>query len=68
VKGDINKALEVFYAFTGLNAVANRENGVIDSLNRQAPFWNTLVYSLQTTLFIVMDGYLTILRIRSGRL
>ena len=54
VNGDIDKALEVFYTFTGLNTVATQNEAVLAALNQRALLWNILVYSLQTTMFIVL--------------
>lgn len=53
-RAEVDSALQCLYTFLALNLEGTRRRPVYRVLNRTAQFWNTVLASLQTTVFIVM--------------
>ena len=52
--GDIEEAIAVFYTSEEINNLALNQEAILDAIQANALFWKVQVYSLQTTLFIVL--------------
>lgn len=53
-RAEVDSALQCLYTFLALNFEGTHRKPVYRVLNRTAQFWNTVLASLQTTVFIVM--------------
>lgn len=51
---DIEQAIAVFYTSEEINDLALKDKAILDAIQANALFWKVQVYSLQTTLFIVL--------------
>jgi hypothetical protein len=52
--GDAGQAAQFVYAYLAIHAIAGTNDSVRRGLNDEALFWNTVLGSLQTSLFIVL--------------
>ena len=52
--GDAGQAAQFVYAYLAIHAVAGTNDEVRRALNNEALFWNTVLGSLQTSVFIVL--------------
>jgi len=47
-------AITVFHTYEGINQLGLKDEEVYQALNSDAEFWNVIIHSLQTTLFIAL--------------
>jgi hypothetical protein len=54
IRGQVNIAIESFYFERLINQIASEQPAVLEKINRDAAFWNFLLYSLQSTFFMAL--------------
>lgn len=51
---EVEGALTIYLIYEEINHLSVQNRSIFEVLNRDALFWNTLAYSLQTSLFIIL--------------
>jgi hypothetical protein len=54
IASEIKQANQLFRMYIEMHNYANDSRAVYDLFNRDAPFWNTTLYALQQTWFVVL--------------
>lgn len=56
ISNEIEDALVIFHTYEEINRLALKDASISEALDRDALFWNTQMYCLQCSLFIILSG------------